>query len=79
MIPFAMLMGVFALFGFQTLTWNHEPVTGIKGLVASPFIGLFLAALFTAFMGVCLSFGLWLFSKVRPLSLSVVEDPAGGA
>ena len=79
LIPFALLMGVFALFGFHTVTWNHQPLTGVKGLLGSPFIGLFLAALFTAFIGVCLSLGLWIYSKFRPLTLQVLEDTTGGA
>jgi hypothetical protein len=79
LVPFACLMGVFALFGFHTVTWNHQPVTGIVGLIASPFIGLFLAALFTAFFGVCLAFGLWLYSKIRPLTLHILEETDGGA
>jgi len=79
LVPFACLMGVFALFGFHTVTWNHQPLTGIVGLIASPFIGLFLAALFTAFFGVCLAFGLWLYSKIRPLTLHILEETDGGA
>ena len=78
LIPFALLMGVFALFGFQTVSWNHQPITGVKGLLASPFIGLFLAVLFTAFMGAFLSLGLWIYSKIRPLTLQVLEDTTIG-
>jgi hypothetical protein len=79
MVPFAVLMGVFALFGFHTVTWNHEPVIGISGLLASPFIGLFVAAIFTIFTGVFLSVGLWLYSKFRPVTISIFEDIASGA
>jgi len=72
-------MGIFALFGFHTVTWNHQPITGVAGLLASPLIGAFVATVFTALFGVCLTFGLWLYSKMRPLTLQVVEDSAGGA
>jgi hypothetical protein len=79
LVPFACFMGVFALFGFHTVTWNHQPITGIAGLLASPLIGVFLAALFTGIFGVCLAFGLWLYSKIRPLTLQVLEDTSNGA
>lgn len=73
-VPFAALMGIFALFGFGTITWNNEPVTGLTGLVASPFIGAFVAAIFTGFFGVLFSFGLWLYSKIKPLHLKAMAD-----
>jgi len=73
LVCFSCLMGVFALFGFDTVTWNREPITG---LLASPLIGILAAALFTAFFG--LSFGLWLYSRLRPLTLHVVDEPANG-
>jgi hypothetical protein len=79
LIPFACLMGVLALFGLHTVMWNQQPLTGLKGLLAAPFIGLFLAALFTAFFGVSLAFGLWLYSKIRPLTLQVLEDSGSEA
>lgn len=71
LIPFSLLMGVFALFGFNTVTWNREAIVGVKGLLFSPVIGAFIAAIFTAFVGVALAAGLWLYSKFRPLVLSV--------
>ncbi len=75
-VPFAALMGGFALFGFHTVTWNHEPITGIAGLIASPFIGAFVAAIFAGLFGLLLAFGLWLYSKLRPLTIQVLEDPS---
>ena len=81
LVPFAIVMGGFAFFGFHTVTWNNEPLTGLTGLVASPFIGALAAALFSGFFGLFLSFGLWLYSKVRPLTLRVIEEttPSAGA
>jgi hypothetical protein len=76
-VLFSIIMGCFALFGFHTVTWNHHPLTGISGLVASPFIGLFIAAIFTIFLGSGMAFGLWLYSKFRPVTLLVrVPDSA---
>jgi hypothetical protein len=71
LIPFSTLMGCFALFGASTVTWNQQPLTGVAGLLASPFIGIFLAGLFTIFLGSCMSIGLWLYSGFRPLTLRV--------
>jgi hypothetical protein len=80
LVPFCIVMGVLALFGVDALKWNNEPVLGWKGFVAAPFMGLFMAAVFTAFGGVGLGFGLWLYSKFRPLTLRVLlDDPASSA
>lgn len=74
LIPFALLMGVFALFGANTVSWNARPIKGIAGLFASPLVGVFIAAIFTAIGGGGLAFGLWLYSKLRPLKLRVIEE-----
>src|SRR5258706_3880657 len=61
---FAILMGVLAFFGAHTVNWNREPVTGVSGLVASPFIGAALAVFFTLFGLLNFAFSFWLFSKI---------------
>lgn len=71
LVPFSLLMGIFAYFGAGTVTWNEQPLTGISGLLASPFLGLFGSALFTAIMGTWLAIGLWIYSKIRPLTIKV--------
>jgi hypothetical protein len=79
LIPFTFVMGVLAFFGASTVNWNQQQLTGWTGLIASPFIGMFLAALFTMFLGCCMAFGLWLYSKFRPLTLlaKVANSKAG--
>jgi ABC-type spermidine/putrescine transport system permease subunit II len=69
LISFSSVMGIFAFFGASTVTWNHQQLTGWSGLIASPFIGAFVAVLFTGILGCCMAFGLWLYSKFRPLKL----------
>lgn len=69
LIPFSLLMGIFSFFGAGTVTWNGQPLTGIVGLVAAPFIGVFLALLFAGLFGLFLAFGLWIFSRFRSLVL----------
>jgi hypothetical protein len=74
LVPLAIMMGVFALFGFKTVTWNKEPLMGLTGLLASPLIGVFIAAFLTAFLGSLISFCLWLYSKIKPLHLTALVD-----
>jgi hypothetical protein len=76
LIGFAVLMGLFAFFGAHTVNWNRQSITGISGLVASPFIGFFLATLLTivAWIGFGLSF--WLFSLFGSLRVDYISDDA---
>lgn len=69
MVPLSVLMGLFAFFGAETIVWNGQHLTGLMGLIASPFVGIMLALIFTGFLGTLFACGLWLYSKVRPLSL----------
>lgn len=75
LVPFGLLMGCFALFGASTVHWNQQSVTGVSGLLLSPLIGLLLAALFTMFLGSCMSLGLWIYSRFRPLTLLIKVKP----
>jgi hypothetical protein len=79
LIPLALFFGVLALFGLNTVKWNNQPIYGISGLLVSPLIGAMLAAFLTAFGGLALAFGLWLYSKVRPLRLRFIEDSSCSA
>ena len=74
LVPLTLFFGVMALFGLDTIKWNNQAMHGISGLLVSPLIGLMLAAFVTAFGGVALAFGLWLYSRVRPLRLRYIED-----
>jgi hypothetical protein len=71
-IPFCIFSGMLGLFGFSTLTWNDQPLTGVSGLIASPFIGLFMSMIFTVFFAPSISFGLRLFSKITPFSIRYI-------
>src|SRR3982751_2169873 len=46
LVPLCILMGVFALFGMDSIKWNDQPVLGWKGFVVAPFVGMFIAAVF---------------------------------
>jgi len=51
-IPFSVLMGILSFFGAATLKWNGQPLTGFASLIASPFIGVFITLLVSAFLWV---------------------------
>lgn len=76
-VPFCTLMGLFALFGAGTLSWNDEPVTGISGLLAGPFIGAFISGLFVAIWGSGCVLGLWIYSRFFSITIAVQEVQAG--
>ena len=73
-IPFSIVTGIFNYFGIgkATITWKGQPLTGIAGLVASPFLGLFLAVIISAFLWVAIFVGLLIYTKFRPLELEFV-------
>jgi hypothetical protein len=76
LMSFAVLMGVFASLGAHTLHWNREAVTGVSGLVLSPFLGATLTVIFTLFgwLGFAVSF--WIFSKFGRLRVDYICDEA---
>jgi hypothetical protein len=75
-VPFCTLMGVLALSGSHTLSWNDQPVTGISGLLAGPFIGAFIGGCFVALWGTVVVLGLWIYSKLFSYTIAVHEVPA---
>lgn len=73
LVPFTMLMGVLAFFDAgTTISWNEQTLTGLPALVAAPFMGVFMALMFSAFAWVSLYCGLWLYSRFRPLELEYI-------
>lgn len=69
MAPLGVLLGIFAMLGFKTVTWNGQPLYGISGLLVGPLLGVLLAFLFTALLGSTSAIGLWIYSKARPLNI----------
>ena len=76
MVPFCTLMGVLALFGSHTLAWNDEPVTGLSGLLAGPFIGAFIGGCAAALWGSVCVLGLWVYSRFFSYTITVREVQA---
>lgn len=75
LVPLFTVIGVLSTLGVGAVQWNGQALTGIKGLLMSPFIGLLMALLLTALVGSLLAFGLWLWSFVRPVQLTYWSKP----
>jgi len=71
-VPFAILVGILSLFGQGSFTFGGQVISGIPALIYSPFIGLFTSLFMTGFFGVFISFGLWLFSKLKPFIIRYI-------
>lgn len=71
-VPLGVVFGVSGLFGADTVKWNNQPIHGVAALFAGPALSVFIALLFTGILGTLTSFGLWLFSRFRTLSIRVV-------
>lgn len=74
-ISISVLMGILSFFGAATVKWNEQLLTGVAGLVASPFIGVFTALTFSAFLWVSTFIGLWLYSKFKPIKFEYIPVP----
>ncbi|WP_157662702.1 hypothetical protein [Sulfuriferula sp. AH1] len=69
LLPFGLFMGVFALFGFNTVQFNGEPLFGWIGLLGGFFGSIFLAGFITIFAASFGYLGIWLFSHFRNMEL----------
>lgn len=80
LFPLVVLSGCTAALGLNTLMWNGQPLHGWLALVASPFIGLFLTAFFTAIFGSSIAFGLWVYAWFGPYPIAYqVAAPVEGS
>lgn len=73
LFPFFVLCGIASLFGANTVKVNNAPVTGPMGLVAAMVMYPLFALLFTCFAWLFGAFGLWVYSKIRPLELNLTD------
>ncbi|WP_075181565.1 hypothetical protein [Pantoea sp. 1.19] len=67
------IMGIAGVFGAGVVKFNNEVITGLAALPVSLLIGVIMTLIFTAIFGTMTFIGLWLYSKVRALSVSVIE------
>ncbi len=71
-VPLFLLFGVLAYAGLLDLSWNGAAVTGAKAIVVAPLMGLFAALVVTLMVGSAVALGLWLYARVRPVTLDFV-------
>ncbi len=73
-----LISGILAIFGAETVKWEEQPVTGFKGFVTAMLMWPVFSFLFAGFMWLISILGLWLYSLIRPITISfkdmVVEE-----
>jgi hypothetical protein len=74
LLPFGLLMGVFALFGANTVWFEGQVIVGWVGLLAGVAIAAFIAGMVTFFAATFGYIGLWLFSRFRPIQLEYLPE-----
>lgn len=67
---FAILCGIAAFFGAETVQWNGVHRTGIEGLIYGFIMGPFLGLLFSCVMWLLITPGLWVYSFFRPIKVT---------
>jgi len=68
------VFGFFALFGAEVVKWNDQYITGIKGFIASPFIGLFIGGVFGLFTSFFVYIGLRIYALFNDISIEYIPS-----
>jgi len=68
------IFGIFALFGAEVVQWNEQYVTGIKGFLASPFLGLFAGGFLGLFASFFVYIGLRAYSMFRNIVIEYIPS-----
>lgn len=71
MFPLILLVGIFSIFGAEIVTVNGYYVTGPFGFLVALLIGLIVMFVQIGFLGLFMVIGLWIFSKIKPITLGV--------
>lgn len=66
------IFGIVGLFGLETVQWNGQYLTGLKGVVASPFVGAFIGIIFGMVFAVLAYIGLRVYSLFGGLTIEYV-------
>ena len=75
--PFGLGIGIAALVGADTVTWNEEPVRGLAGLLGGLGIAGMFCFLGTAVTGLMATLGIRLYGRVRPQAELVYFEESG--
>ena len=73
---FAILCGIAAFFGSETVEWNGVYKTGIEGFLYSLLIGPVLGFLSACLIWLFTVVGLWIYSFFRPIKITF-KHPIG--
>ncbi len=65
--------GISSYFGHQTVTLNNQYVYGVKGLITGIVIGIVVPIILSAFMWVFMYISIWVWTRVRFISLTVKD------
>jgi len=68
------VFGFFGLFGAEIIMWNDHYVTGVKGFLASPFMGLFGGGIMGLMSSFFIYIGLRIYSFFRPLEIEYIPS-----
>ncbi|MBI3712152.1 MAG: hypothetical protein HY253_04200 [Burkholderiales bacterium] len=68
------LFGVAALFGVEVIKWNGAYLTGLAGLLASPFVGAFVGLVFGLLTSLFAYAGLRFYSLFRTLTVEYIPS-----
>lgn len=69
----SVIYGVFALFGFDTVTFDGKHVYGIVGLLVALVIGIVLPSIMSAVLWLLILLGVWVYTRFRPITLKLKD------
>jgi hypothetical protein len=74
LLPFGFLVGISALFGVNSVMFEGQSLVGWIGLFVGVAMAVFVAGLVTFFAASFGYFGLWLYSRFRPITLEYIPE-----
>ena len=69
MFAFFLVCGTAAIFGAETVHFENQPITGIKGFIAAMIMWPIFSFFITAFFWLFGVLGLWFYSFYKPLTV----------
>jgi hypothetical protein len=66
-------LGIAGYFGYATVTFNDHQVFGFQAFMVSSMIGIFLPILLSAVLWCFIAFGVWVWTRVWKMNLTIKE------
>jgi len=70
---FSVACGVASFFGYSTVTFNDQQVFGLKGLIVGSILGIVIPVIMAAILWCLMAFGVWAWTRVRKINLTIKE------